>query len=136
MKKAICLLILMSMVSLTANASQDTENKTEVIEDSPVNLFLDNVYAKWNELKELHQINGDGYKNLETIIRVQTFSGIDTNQYNYDSITVLKSSGNMRFDDIALLSVIHTKPTKYIKNLTASERENYREIHIMFGVSN
>ena len=136
MKKAICLLMLLSMMSLTANAYQDTENKTEVIEDSPINLFLDNVYAKWNELKDLHQINGDDYKNLETIIRVQTLSGIDINQYDYDSITVLKSSGSMRFDDIALLSVIHTKPTKYIKKLSASELDDYREIHIMFGVGN
>lgn len=124
------------MMPLIANASQDTENKTEVIEDSPVNLFLDNVYAKWNELKDLHQINGDDYKNLETIIRVQTFSGIDINQYDYDSITVLKGSGNMRYDDIALLSVIHTKPTKYLQKLSSSEREDYREIHIMFGVGN
>lgn len=133
MKKAICLLMLLSMMPLTANASQKTENKTEVIEDSSINLFLDNVYAKWNELKELHQISGDEYNDLETIIRVKTTPGVDINKYYYDSVTVLKSSGNMKFDDIALLSVIHTKPSKHIQDLPAYERDDYKEMHIIFG---
>lgn len=133
MKKAIYLLMLLSMMSLTVNASQDTENKTEVIEDSPINLFLDNVHTRWKELKELHQISGDEYDDLETTIRVKTAPGVDINKYYYDSVTVLKSSSNMKFDDIALLSVIHTKPSKHIQDLQASERDYYKEIHIVFG---
>ena len=135
MKKAIYLLILISIVSLTTHASQDKERKTEVIKDSPINLFLDNVYTQWEELKELHRINGDEYDGLETIIRVKTAPGVDVNQYYYDSVTFLKNSGNKKYDDIALLSVMHANPTKYLQKLSSSELEDYREIHIMFGVA-
>lgn len=114
------------------NSFKKTESKKIVI-NSTMSLFYDNVYTKWKELRELHEINGDGYENLEAIIRVKTALGFDTDQYHYDSITVLKSSGSTKFDDIAILSIIQTKINKHIQKLTEPEREKYTEMDITFG---
>lgn len=85
----------------------------------------------WNKLVNIHNLDRNLHKEHYTNIEVKILPN-----GNFDLVNVIKTSGNEKFDDIAILATIYTNPSKYVDLIPASQKKDVEHFTLMFKLNN
>lgn len=105
----------------------------------PTNTFSFSLYQivtkeaeeNWNKLVNIHNLDRNLHKEHYTNIEVKILPN-----GNFDLVNVIKTSGNEKFDDIAVLATIYTNPSKYVDLIPASQKKDVEHFTLMFKLNN
>lgn len=85
----------------------------------------------WNKLVNIHNLDRNLHKEHYTNIEVKILPN-----GNFDLVNVIKTSGNEKFDDIAILATIYTNPSKYVNLIPTSQKKDVEHFTLMFKLNN